>query len=435
MRKILTHLKQLIHFIRLIAKRFFDDSCFPRAAGMSYTSLMSAVPLLAVIVGFGGPFLSEEKIRDFLGELMLPAMQEPIMEAMLQLAENGTRLGILGLPIFLIAVISLMNNIEMNLNHIFRVSMGRKNIQWLTTHLAVIIFAALFLGTSLSLTGDILEEILASVGYSRAYPLFRNKIAPFIFIFAGQMILLTLIPRSRVQLLSAFIASVTGSVLWLVSKSVFALWAGQTMRMSLIYGSIFILPLMLIWLLIIWIIILAMAEFTYIHQHRSYYSTHSAVKKAPGDNLVFSLKLYSLIIAAYRQRQTPPTLAKMADALNMPDPLTEELLAPFLENGIILTVRQKKGDDGFVPSGPFENQRITEILAVLTDVKNPYIDMKRDPLLDSLICDIGQLLGEKSVASYLAAPAEADAGADSGAGAESDTESLAGAETDAGSDE
>ena len=253
---------------------------------MSYTSLMSAVPLLAVIVGFGGPFLSEEKVQEFLGEIMLPAMQDQIMEAMLQLAENGTRLGILGLPVFLIAVTALLNNIEMNLNHIFRVSMGRRGLKWFTTHMAVIIFTALFLGTSLSLTGDILEQLLAGLGYSRAYPLLRNKIAPFIFIFAGQMILLTLIPRSRVQVRSALIASLTGSVLWLISKSVFAVWAGRTMRMSLIYGSVFILPLMLIWLLIIWIIILLMAEFTYIHQHRSYYSVHSTVKRTPGDNLV-----------------------------------------------------------------------------------------------------------------------------------------------------
>ncbi len=402
MRKILTLFKQLFHFTRLIVKRFFDDSCFPRAAGMSYTSLMSAVPLLAVIVGFGGPFLSEEKVQEFLGEIMLPAMQDQIMEAMLQLAENGTRLGILGLPVFLIAVTALLNNIEMNLNHIFRVSMGRRGLKWFTTHMAVIIFTALFLGTSLSLTGDILEQLLAGLGYSRAYPLLRNKIAPFIFIFAGQMILLTLIPRSRVQVRSALIASLTGSVLWLISKSVFAVWAGRTMRMSLIYGSVFILPLMLIWLLIIWIIILLMAEFTYIHQHRSYYSVHSTVKRTPGDNLVFSLRLYSLIIHAYRDGRTPPTLIEMADRLNIPDRMAEQLLSPFLEKSLLLTVHQGKRDYGFVPAGPLEKQGITQILKLLIDVKNPYMNLETDPLLQTLIADMDALLGEKPVTRYMA---------------------------------
>jgi membrane protein len=389
------------HFTELILRRFFDDSCFPRASGLAYSTLMSAVPLLAVLIGFGGPFMAEEKVQSFLARTMLPAMQEQVMAAVVELAENGTRLGILGLPIFLVAVTILLNNIEMNLNHIFRVSMERRGLKWFTTHLAVVVFMGLFLGSSLSLTGDMLEQILGTLGYEGVLTIFENRIAPFLFIFIGQFIILTLIPGRRVKLNSALIAAFTGSVLWELSKSVFAIWATRTVRMSLIYGSFFILPLLLIWLVIIWIIILLMAEFTYVHQHRSFYEEYRKIKKTPGDNLVYSLRLYSLIIQAYKGSKTPPGVGDLADALNIPEKMVEDLLAPLIENNMLRKAILDRKNLGFVPAAPLEKQSVAAIIQVLTDLKSPYIDTETDPLLRPLYKELEEALEGRNVDDYL----------------------------------
>lgn len=394
-------LRSFYHFTELIVRRFFDDSCFPRAAGLAYSTLMSAVPLLAVLIGFGGPLMAKQEVQSFLARTMLPAMQEQVMNAVLELAENGTRLGIYGLPIFLVAVTMLLNNIEMNLNHIFRVSMERKGFKWFTTHLAVVVFAALFLGSSLSLTGDMLDQILGTLGFTAALSVFESRIAPFLFIFVGQLILLTLIPRRKVQFSSALIGAFTGSVLWELSKSVFAIWATKTVRMSLIYGSFFIFPLLLIWMLIIWIIILLMAELTYVHQHRSFYDEYRMIKKTPADNLVYSLRLYSLIIQAYKKSETAPGQTQLADSLNIPEKIVEDLLSPFLEKRILLKVVEDKKNLGFIPAGPLNEQSMAEIMRVLTDLKNPYMDTEKDPLLKSLYTELSEALRGRTVDDYM----------------------------------
>lgn len=401
MKSIKQRFRRLTHFTGLILKRFFDDSCFPRASGLAYSTLMSAVPLLAVLIGFGGPFMAEEKVQSFLARTMLPAMQEQIMAAVIELAENGTRLGILGLPIFLVAVTILLNNIEMNLNHIFRVSMKPRGLKWFTTHLAVVVFTGLFLGSSLSLTGDMLEQILGTLGYNGVLTIFENRIAPFLFIFLGQFIILKLIPGRRVKLDSALIAAFTGSVLWELSKSVFAIWATRTVRMSLIYGSFFILPLLLIWLVIIWIIILLMAEFTYIHQHRSFYEEYNKIKKTPGDNLLYSLRLYSLIIQAFKGSKTPPEQGELADALNIPEKAVEDLLAPLIEKNMLRKAILNKNSIGFIPAGPLNKQSMGDILKVLTDLKSPYIDTEKDPLLKTLYKELEEALEGRNVNDYL----------------------------------
>ncbi|MDC7232098.1 MAG: YihY/virulence factor BrkB family protein [Spirochaetales bacterium] len=392
---------RFFHLGAIIIRRFFSDSCFPRAAGLAYSTLMSSVPLLAVLIGFGGPFMAEERVQSFLASTMLPAMQEPIMEAVLELVENGTRLGILGLPVFLVAVIILLNNIEMNLNHIFRVSMERRGLKWITTHLGVVLFAGLFVGSSLTLTGDMLEQILKSLGYTRVFILFEKQLAPFLFIFLGQFILLTIIPRRKVHPGSALIAALTGTVLWELSKKVFAVWATRTVRMSLIYGSFFIIPLMLIWLIIIWIIILLMAEFTFVHQNRRFYDEKNRLKQSPGDQLLYCLRLFSLIHQAYAKGEPAPSADDLAETLLLPETLVEELLTPLLEKGLILKVVKKRKDYAFVPGEAPKGQSAAELMEVLINADNPGFELSHDPLLKPLLKDIKNALNEKSMADYL----------------------------------
>lgn len=399
--KIKEPLQRSFHLSKLIVRRFFDDSCFPRASGLAYSTLMSSVPLLAVLIGFGGPFMAEEKVQSFLARTMLPAMQEQLMEAVMELAENGTRLGILGIPIFLVTVIILLNNIEMNLNHVFRVSMKRRGLKWITTHLGVVLFAGLLIGSSLSISGDIVDQILESLGYSQALSLFENRIAPFLFIFTGQFIILTLVPGRRVRPASALLAAFTGSILWEISKSVLALWATRTVRMSLIYGSFFILPLMLIWLVIIWIIILLMAEFTYVHQHRKFYEGYRRIQKSPGDKLIYSLRLYSLIIQSFRKSDPPLSSEELGDLLNIPEILVEELLSPLLEKRILLRVDLEKNRKGYTPAGALETLSPSTLLEVLTDLQSPLIDRHEDPLLKALYRDLNKALEGRSVGEYL----------------------------------
>ena len=74
-------------------------------------------------------------------------------------------------------------------------------------------------------------------------------------------------PFTRVRLKSALLGAAIGSVLWELGKNLFANWVGQSVRYSTIYGSLAVIPIFLVWLYITWIIVLLGLEISFTHQH------------------------------------------------------------------------------------------------------------------------------------------------------------------------
>ncbi len=391
-------LSQISRLVLLTVKRFFDDAGPQRAAGLAYTTLMAVVPLLGILIGFGGPSMSDSRVQEFLADTMLPAMQEPIMEALIDFAENGKRLGFLGLPMFLITAVFLLNTIENAMNRIFRVHSARNIPRRLIGYMGAVAFAGLFVGSSIAISGDMLKQLLDAMGYRWIYPLFRTRIASIIFIFLGQYLLLTLIPGRRVRPASAMTGAAVGAVLWELSKRLFAYWVNRSIRLSLIYGSLFILPLLLIWLMLVWIILLSAAELCYIHQNRQFFSRHTAIRERPGEDLLKALSIYSVILQNHLSGASPLSVGRLAENTGLSERMTEKLMTPLLERGYLLHAADAKGKDLIVPGGSPEKLSMDCVVAALMDSRNPEFPFTGDPLIRTLSLRIEESLKELSAA-------------------------------------
>ncbi|MDA3956314.1 YihY/virulence factor BrkB family protein [Oceanispirochaeta sp.] len=401
MKKMITRFLRFMTLLEQILIRFLADAGPQRAAGLAYSTLMAIVPLLAILIGFGGPVMTDESVQTFLANTLLPVMQEPIKNAILDFADNSKRLGLLGTPVFILTVLALLNNIEITLNHIFRVSTDRNLLQRIMTYTAVIIFAGMFIGASITLSGDMINLVLQKMDSSWIYPIFEKRMASFLFIFLGQFALLTLIPGRRVHPLSALLGAATGSILWELSKRLFGFWASQSVRLSVIYGSLFMVPLMLIWLLLVWIILLLVAELTYVHQHRSYFSMKRLKTSAPGEALINSLRLYSIIIRAFKDSRTPPDLTALSNAVNLPERNTENLLLPLLEQRILYKVILDKKRKGFVPVQPLKSQDLAALLQALCHYSNPIPGFANDPLIEAISTELSTCFYETNIEELL----------------------------------
>ena len=389
---------QLFLLTRLTVKRFFDDAGPQRAAGLAYTTLMAVVPLIGILIGFGGPFMNDSRVQEFLADTMLPAMQAPILEALLDFAENGKRLGFLGLPMFLITAVFLLNTIENAMNRIFRVRSEKNIPRRLIGYMGAVAFAGLFVGSSIALSGDMLKQVLDAMGYRWVYPLFRTRIASILFIFLGQYLLLTLIPGRRVRPASAMTGAAVGAVLWELSKRLFAYWVNRSIRLSVIYGSLFILPLLLIWLMLVWIILLSAAELCYVHQNRIFFRQQCSISEVPGEDLLKALYLYSTILQNHMSAEDPLPVSALAEQTHLTERMTEKLLTPLLEKGFLLRASGTKGKEVFVPGGSPDKLSMDRVLAALTDSSNPEFLYTEDPLIESLLSRTGESLKDLSAA-------------------------------------
>jgi len=362
----MNRIRDLWHFIYQVVRQFFQDTCMPRAGGLAYSSLLAIVPLFAVLLGFSGSRVKDSGLQEFLANTLLPTRQEVFVNAISEFAANSNRLGTMGLLIFLITVVILLNTIETHLNRIFRLRTDRAVIHRLTTYTAVLVFAGLSVGASVTLSGNVINTLLETYGHIHVSSRLWTQFASYLFIFLTLLLLLLIMPSGKIRLSSALLGAVCGSIFWEIAKRGFAAWANQSVRISVIYGSLFLIPLLLIWLYVVWILILLSAEITFVHQHRDYCRTACTGEFRPGEQIRKGIGLFSLIARAYRKREAPPELHELSEMLNLPDREAEGLLALLIDKELVRTVRKSGRGDGYVPGVPLEKQSVLEVLEVLT---------------------------------------------------------------------
>jgi membrane protein len=75
-------------------------------------------------------------------------------------------------------------------------------------------------------------------------------------------------PKTPVRLSAAFRAAIVTSLLWELAKWGFASYSASVIQYNLVYGSLAVFPLFLIWLFVTWIVILFGAELCFVIQNR-----------------------------------------------------------------------------------------------------------------------------------------------------------------------
>jgi membrane protein len=122
--------KQLRVFL-LALRGFVEDRCFSRASSLTFNTLLSIVPVVAILFGVAKGFGFETKLkRELFDKFSGEAQQEVLWkvfdfaESMLQVTKGGVIAGI-GLVILFWSVINVLGNIEASFNEIWEIKESR----------------------------------------------------------------------------------------------------------------------------------------------------------------------------------------------------------------------------------------------------------------------------------------------------------------------
>lgn len=351
-------------FLRRLLRRFIADACPGRAAALAFSLLFALVPLTAVIIsvlnafGVFGPLVDEAQ-RLIVGSLV-PTMGEEILEGISQFSANTRTLGFVGLFIFILTSVFLLNNTSRSLNAIFRFRSEKKFWATFSTYTSVIVIGTALIAASFVL-GPILQSLVsASLGTALIGRTFVQQVLPFAFMFLILLLMIVLVPSGRVSLGSAAIGAVVGAVLWEIAKRIFVFWTGSVMRLSVIYGSLAAVPIFLLWLYLAWLIILLAVEVAAGHQYRS----DDVDLQNEHDTLTVSRLAEATVAVAY---------TVMHRFQNGTTPLSnDEIHARFgdaMADGIIETLSGSKvllqTEHGFLPSRSLESVTVDDLFSGL----------------------------------------------------------------------
>jgi membrane protein len=253
-------------------KGFIEDDCYSKASALTFYSLLSIVPVLAVLFGiakgFGFEAALEKEIVDKFHE------QEEVVNKLIEFAyswlqnvQGGVIAGV-GTIVLLYSVFSLMSNIEAALNGIWKITNSRPYIRKVSDYLATMVICPIFFVTSSSITLYLTQFATSpheSIIISAISPavLLLLKFFPYLLSWGLFTFIYLFMPNTKVYLRSALIAGV-------VAGTAFQLWQWIYIKFMIgiasygaIYGSFAALPLFLMWLQISWLIMLAGAEIAF----------------------------------------------------------------------------------------------------------------------------------------------------------------------------
>jgi len=244
--------------------RFQADHGLMRASSLAYTSLLSLVPLLAVMFAVLKGLGVQRRLEPIL--LSRLALQPETTQAIIEYIDRTSfhTLGVFGGIALLLTIYSLLGNIESSFNFIWRVRQGRTFWQEVGHYSAVVLLTPFLLLGAVALTSSLQVVQLASWARERqllgdAMVIGLGLVPPLMNVLA-LAVLYAVMPNRRAYWPSVLLGAIVAGIGWhLVQVAYLQLQFGMA-RYNAIYGALSQLPITLVWQYVSWVIVLAGAE-------------------------------------------------------------------------------------------------------------------------------------------------------------------------------
>ena len=237
-------------------RHFGEDRLFDEAASLSYTSLLSMVPLLAVVFGVASIFPVfqqwSEQLQTFVFTNFVPASGDQIQSYLSGFLESVGKLTLTGTFVLIITALLLMIRIERAFNLIWRVPTARTIGNRVVMYWAVLTLGPLALGAAVALSAQpVFEQVAVGAATHsnwRALGIFSLSWLAFVLMFL-------LVPNRRVRLSHAMVGAFLSAVLFELAKKAFVTFVANA-SFNVIYGALATIPIFLFWLYLVWIVVL-----------------------------------------------------------------------------------------------------------------------------------------------------------------------------------
>lgn len=352
--KLLELLKQIFEFFKVYITKFIKDQCSVRAAALTYTTLLSIVPLMAVAISLsrGMGITNLEVFRAFL--LKITAHREQVVDMIMEFIGriNATTLGTVGVVFLFFMAVTVFANIEASFNIIWKVEKRRPIGRMFTDYLAAIVVYPFLVATGIGAASTLknyqmVQRLLSYSFFSRLYIAFL-KIVPVVLVWVAFFIIYKFMPNTKVKFKSAAISSVVFGSVWQVAQTVYLMFQAGMTKYNVIYGSLSQLLLFLIWIYITWMLVLAGAEFCFFLQNPAFIKIKQPNRislKSRFSIWVFCLKEVS---KAFLNGKAV-SISALASSIGLPEEVLTGLLQPLAEAGYIRFVQDREAVLGMPP--------------------------------------------------------------------------------------
>ncbi len=391
-------IKQLRIFL-LTVRGFDEDKCFTRASSLTFYTLLSIVPVMAMLFGIAKGFGFEKVLKNELSELVvkLPGQEEMLnkaiqyAESLLETTKGGVIAGI-GLVLLFWSVIKVLSHIENSLNDIWEIKESRTWGRKFSDYLAVMLISPILILVSSSATVFITTQItqltqqIKLLGVLSPLIFLSFKLIPYVLIWILFTIIYVLMPNTKVDLKAGLIAGIIAGTIFQIVQWGYISFQVGTARYNAIYGSFAALPLFLMWVQISWWVVLFGAELSFANQNVGTYEYEpDSNKVSPAFKKVLTLQIAHLLIKNFASGQKPLTDTEISAQLRAPIRLVHNILFDLVESRLVseTTTRVDK-KFGYQPARDINTLTITSVIDAIEQNGTNSIPVVRNEEFEAL---------------------------------------------------
>lgn len=254
-------------FCASVVRRVDEDSCFQVAASLTFTTLLSLVPLLAVVLSVSSAFPVFEQwieaLQHFVIRNFLPDTGGRLIRTQLtEFTENAGHLTAIGILFLGFTALTLMLSIDETFNRLFRVQQRRGPFRRVLMYLAALAIVPALVGASVSITSWIVGQSLGYLNQPHWVSISVLRFVPYAFTCIAFTIVYHVLPNRQVALRHAIAGGLIAGLAFELAKLGFAMYIRYFPTYTVIYGAFAVIPIFLLWVYISWVVVVIGATIT-----------------------------------------------------------------------------------------------------------------------------------------------------------------------------
>jgi len=327
-----------------VGRRAYRDEIFVRAGALTYYSLLSIVPLLALIFAMVKALGGVEDRLDALVQMFTvdPTATRMIVDFVRQ-AQVGALTG-LSSAFLLYTAYGLLGGIEATFNRVWRVRRGREWWRQLADYLSVFLVTPFLLVGAMGATSfvqerSVLMRLLEEPYVARATAQLL-RLVPIAFNFVAVAVLYTVMPNRRPNFRAILTAGLVAAVALQLVQATYVKFQLAAANWTLLYGALAQIPVMMLWIYWSWLVVLVCAELAVVVEQGAEAESSATQSVTP-----WAAGLAILLRAAesFRGGRGPITVEDLAVQLGMPRAAVEEVAAQLEASGFLVRVSGMRG--------------------------------------------------------------------------------------------
>lgn len=366
-----------LRIILLSLQGFVKDLCPLRASALTLYTLLSIVPVIALLFGVAKGFGFEKMLRERL--LEQTPEQDTMMIQLIEFAENmlaNTKGGVVagvGIVLLFWTVIKVIGNIEESFNQIWKIERNRSLARKLSDYLSMMLLAPVLLILSGSITVFVktkltwLMQAIHLPELGKQIVLYGLSFSPLLIMALLFTFVFMFMPNRKIHVSAGLIAGIVTSLMYQWVQ-----WAYLTLQLgassyNAIYGSFAALPLFLLWLQLGWFVVLLGCEISfYIQNYASYCHNEKFAELSLSLRKTIAIQIMHMIVNKFFLGERALNADSIAEQLNLPITVVQNTLETLLRCHLIVELKVDGVEDMvYQPAYDINRMSVAAVISAL----------------------------------------------------------------------